>query len=64
VGAVLPYRLLWVAAVFIGSVWKSDALWNFSDMMNGLMAIPNLVALLLLSGVIASESKRYFSERG
>ena len=63
VGAVLPYRLLWVAAVFIGSVWKSDALWNFSDMMNGLMAIPNLVALMLLSGVIASESKRYFSER-
>jgi len=63
VGAILPYRFLWVAAVFVGSVWKSDALWNFSDMMNGLMAIPNLAALLLLSGVIASESKRYFSGR-
>lgn len=63
VGAILPYRFLWVAAVFVGSVWKSDALWNFSDMMNGLMAIPNLAALLLLSGVIAAESKRYFSGR-
>jgi AGCS family alanine or glycine:cation symporter len=61
VKAITPYRWLWVVAVFVGCVWKSDALWNFSDMMNGLMAIPNLVALLLLSGVIAAESKRYFS---
>ena len=60
--AITPYRWLWVGAVFIGCVWKSDAVWNFSDMMNGLMAIPNLVALLLLSGVIASETKRYFAE--
>ena len=58
--AVFPYRLLWVALVFVGSVWKSDVVWNFSDMMNGLMAIPNLIALLLLSGVVASETKRYF----
>jgi AGCS family alanine or glycine:cation symporter len=57
------YRIFWVAAVFVGSVWKSDAVWNFSDMMNGLMAIPNLIALLLLSGVIAAETKRYFSQR-
>jgi AGCS family alanine or glycine:cation symporter len=58
--AVKPYRWLWVAVVFLGSIWKSDAVWNFSDMMNGLMALPNLVALLLLSGVIASETRRYF----
>ena len=64
VRAIRPYRLLWVAAVFVGCVWKSDALWNFSDMMNGLMAIPNLAALILLSGVVAAESKRYFSTRG
>jgi AGCS family alanine or glycine:cation symporter len=44
----------------VGSVWKSDVVWNFSDMMNGLMAIPNIIALLLLSGVVASETKRYF----
>lgn len=60
VRAVQPYRWVWVALVFVGSVWKSDAVWNFSDMMNGLMAIPNLIALLLLSGVVASETKRYF----
>jgi AGCS family alanine or glycine:cation symporter len=58
--AVKPYRWLWIAVVFLGSVWKSEAVWNFSDMMNGLMAIPNLIALLLLSGVVASETKRYF----
>jgi AGCS family alanine or glycine:cation symporter len=60
--SVFCYRILWVIAVFVGCVWKSDAVWNFSDMMNGLMAIPNLVALLMLSGVIASETKRYFKE--
>jgi AGCS family alanine or glycine:cation symporter len=63
VRAVAPYRWLWVGVVFLGTIWKSDAVWNFSDMMNGLMAIPNLVALLLLSGVVASETKRYFSSR-
>ena len=60
--AVLPYRLLWVVAVFIGAIWKSDAVWNFCDIMNGLMALPNLAALLLLSGVIAAETRRYFSQ--
>lgn len=60
VRAIGLYRWFWVAAVFIGCVWKSEAVWNFSDMMNGLMALPNLAALLLLSGVIASETKRYF----
>ncbi|MDZ4742656.1 MAG: sodium:alanine symporter family protein [Verrucomicrobiota bacterium] len=61
--AIKFYRILWVLAVFIGCVWKSDAVWNFSDMMNGLMAIPNLIAMFLLSGVIASETRRYFSTR-
>lgn len=62
--AVFPYRIAWVAAVFVGSVWKAGAVWDFSDMMNGLMAIPNLASLILLSGVISSETKRYFSENG
>ena len=56
------YRLVWVAAVFVGCVSKSDAVWNFSDMMNGLMAVPNLMSMLLLSGVIAAETNRYFSD--
>lgn len=58
---VYAYRWMWVGAVFVGSVWKSEAVWNFSDMMNGLMAIPNLIALLLLSGIVAFETKRYFA---
>ncbi len=62
--SVVFYRIFWVVAVFVGCVWKSDAVWNFSDMMNGLMAVPNMVALLLLSGVIAAETKRYFSDAG
>lgn len=61
VKAIVPYRCLWVAAVFLGSVWQSTTIWNLADMLNGLMAIPNLIAMLLLSGVIASETKRYFS---
>lgn len=61
--ALLPYRLLWVVAVYVGSVSHLDNVWNFSDIANGLMAIPNLIALLLLSGVIAAETRRYFSSR-
>jgi AGCS family alanine or glycine:cation symporter len=62
VGSVFLYRMLWIVAVFFGAVWKSDTVWNFCDIMNGLMALPNLAALLLLSGVIASETRRYFSK--
>lgn len=62
VKSILPYRWFWVGAVFIGSIWKSAAVWDFSDLMNGLMAIPNLVSLILLSGVIATETKRYFAD--
>lgn len=63
VGVIPFYRIAWVIAVFAGCVWKSDAVWNFSDAMNGLMALPNLVALLLLGGVVASETNRYFAGR-
>ncbi|MDL5055764.1 sodium:alanine symporter family protein [Oscillatoria laete-virens NRMC-F 0139] len=59
--AIFPYRIIWVVAIFVGCVWKSDAVWNFSDMMNGLMAIPNLIAIFLLGKIISSETQRYFS---
>lgn len=55
----IPYRIAWVIFVFLGSVWELDLVWNLADLFNGLMALPNLVALLLLSGVIASETKKY-----
>lgn len=54
------YRVLFIAGVMVGSMMKLEFVWNFSDLTNGLMAIPNLIALLLLSKVISSESKRYF----
>jgi AGCS family alanine or glycine:cation symporter len=55
--AILPYRLAWVAAVFAGSIVPVPFVWDMADAMNALMAIPNLVALLLLSGVIARETR-------
>ncbi|MDH3216369.1 MAG: alanine:cation symporter family protein, partial [Candidatus Krumholzibacteria bacterium] len=58
--AIVPYRFLFVAAAFIGSVRSIEFVWKFSDLMNGLMALPNLVGLILLSGVIASETRSYF----
>ena len=54
------YRVLFIAGVMVGSMMKLEFVWNFSDLTNGMMAIPNLIALLLLSKVISSESKRYF----
>jgi AGCS family alanine or glycine:cation symporter len=57
--AVKPYRVLWVAAVFVGSVTSLPAVWAFADIANGLMAVPNLISLLLLSGVVANETKKY-----
>lgn len=60
--AITPYRYLWVVAVFVGSVASIEIVWNFSDAMNGLMAIPNLVALIALSGVIVAETKAHSYE--
>lgn len=56
---VKVYRLLYIAAVFAGSVANLAVVWNMADCMNALMAIPNLVSLLLLSGVLAKETKHY-----
>lgn len=56
---MLGYRILFVAMVFVGSIVSLDIVWNAADCMNALMAIPNLISLLLLSGVIARETKHY-----
>ena len=53
------YRILYIVALFFGSIISLDVIWNIADCMNALMAIPNLVALLLLSGVAARETKEY-----
>ena len=57
--AIAPYRWLWVGAVMVGSIVSLPLVWDFADMMNALMAIPNLVALLALNGVIVAETKKY-----
>ena len=54
---VKVYALLVVVCIVIGSVLKVDLVWNMSDMFNGLMVIPNLLALLALSGVVAKLAK-------
>jgi AGCS family alanine or glycine:cation symporter len=56
---IKPYRGLWVAAVMVGSVVSLPAVWSFADVANGLMAIPNLVSLIALSGVIVAETRTH-----
>lgn len=60
--AVLPYRLVFLAMVYVGSVSTITVVWNFSDVMNGLMALPNLVGLLILSPLVWRETRAYFKE--
>lgn len=56
---MLAYRVLYILAVFAGSVANLAIVWNVADCMNALMAIPNLVSLLLLSGVIVRETREF-----
>jgi AGCS family alanine or glycine:cation symporter len=58
--SVKPYRVLFCLFVGIGAVAKLKLVWDFADLFNGLMAVPNLIGLLALSGVIVSETNRYF----
>ena len=53
------YRILYIVALFFGSIINLDIIWNIADCMNAFMAIPNLIALLLLSGVAARETRKY-----
>ena len=62
--SVIPfYRIAWVVAILLGAVFKLNLVWAFADLFNGLMALPNLVALLLLSPVIFSETRNYMHNR-
>ena len=57
--AVFFYRLIYLATVYLGCLLSMDLVWNLGDVFNGLMALPNLVALLFLSGVVVAETKKY-----
>lgn len=56
------YRLVFLVVLFIGAVANLDLVWSFADLMNGLMAFPNLISVLLLSGVIVAETRHYLWE--
>ena len=60
VKSIIPYRLFFIAMVACGAFLKLEVIWVIADIANGLMALPNLVALLLLTGVIVKETKLYF----
>ena len=62
-GPVKVYRWLYIAAVFVGPYLTVKAVWTIADIFNGLMAIPNIIALLALSGVVAKETKSYFDRK-
>ena len=56
---VMGYRIVYIVMVFIGSVMNLALVWNLADCMNALMAIPNLISLLCLNGIIVHETKKY-----
>ena len=57
--SIVPYRCVYVAIVFLGTVLSLNMVWGIADILNALMTIPNLIAMLLLSGVIARETRKY-----
>jgi AGCS family alanine or glycine:cation symporter len=59
-GAVKTFRWLYILAVLIGPFLSLSAVWTIADILNGLMAFPNLLALIVLNGVIVAETKSYF----
>jgi len=60
--AIKPYRWLWVFVVMFGSVATIPIVWSFSDIANALMALPNLISLLVLSGVVSAQTKDYLAK--
>ncbi|MBI5299931.1 MAG: sodium:alanine symporter family protein [Deltaproteobacteria bacterium] len=60
---IKPYRCLWVVAVMVGSVATLPMVWSFADIANGMMAIPNLISLIALNGVIVKITRKYLWEK-
>ncbi len=58
---IKPYRWMWVAAVMVGSVATLPIVWSFADIANALMAIPNLISLLVLHSVVATETRQWIN---
>jgi AGCS family alanine or glycine:cation symporter len=62
-GAVATYRIVYVVFVFVGAVAEIQTVWLVADCFNALMALPNLVALIALSGVVVKTTKDYFARK-
>ena len=60
--AIRPYQVLYVVVAFLGAIGVGEVVWTVSDITNALMAIPNIIMVLLLSGLIAKETKHYVYE--
>lgn len=59
-GAIIPYRVIWIPAIIIGSIGGLELLWDVADTLNGLMILPNIIGVILLSGTVISLTKDYF----
>lgn len=57
--AITPFRVLWIAAIYLGATANLNIVWIVADILNGLMAVPNLIALIMLSGVVVKLTKAY-----
>ena len=58
--AIMPYRIVWIPFVVLGAIGSLELIWDVADTLNGLMAIPNLIGILGLSGVVIAETKDFF----
>ncbi|WP_019819578.1 alanine/glycine:cation symporter family protein [Saccharomonospora saliphila] len=61
VRGVLPYRLVFTVVILVGATTELSLVWTFSDVMNGLMALPNLIGLVVCAGLIARETRQYLA---
>lgn len=61
-GILMAYKILYILAVFVGPYLTVSFVWTVADIFNGLMALPNLIALIALSGVVAAETKKFFEK--
>lgn len=64
VKAIIPFRVLWILIVPVGAVGSLEFIWLLADTMNALMAIPNLIAIVLLSPVVFKLTREYFKSGG
>ena len=61
--AIMPFRIVWVLAIPLGALVSLNFVWALADIMNILMAVPNLIALLLLSPIVVRLSREFFANR-